>query len=392
MAEREEIDRLIRRIVEECPRRCPAGPDERRAQEILAAELERRGVEVRFEPFRFNRSLYGTMALHFAVALVGTALLPRWPAAALGLHALAAVSYLLESTRRGHVLRRLARRRASANLVARIGDPEPARRVVLVAHADAAYTGWIFHPAVIRRTVGVAYPRPLAFLRRSLLLATGSVVALAGLDVAVLLGGPEPSILLAAGFLSIPSALTVLFNLQVVLRNETVPGANDNLTGCAALVALTDRLRDRLPSGSELVLVATGCEEAGTGGALALARDRSRTWDRATTLVLGLDTLSGGDVVVYQDGEILPWPIPRPVADLFDELDVTRFPIPAGATDAAPFLARGFVATTIGCVDPTIGAPRHYHRPSDRPENLDLDTVVRAIDLAESIVVRWLES
>jgi len=39
---------------------------------------------------------------------------------------------------------------------------------------------------------------------------------------------------------------------------------------------------------------------------------------------------------------------------------------------------------TFGCVDPDIGAPRNYHRPSDSVANLDLEQLERSLGQIEA--------
>jgi hypothetical protein len=50
------------------------------------------------------------------------------------------------------------------------------------------------------------------------------------------------------------------------------------------------------------------------------------------------------------------------------------------------FLFRGWEAVCLVCFDPAIGAPHHYHLPSDSPENLDLDKVLYSTDFAHKLI------
>lgn len=393
------VDGLIRRIVAACPRRLAATDCERVAQEILREEMTSAGLEADLVPFAYNTHLYATLALHFGVATGGTiALLCDAPWVAAALHLLAATSYLLDSTRKAHVLRRLFPFRPSQNLVgvrAATGQAAPALRVVVMAHADAAYTGVVFHPALVRSATREPPIRALRFMRKGLLVATASVFMLAAIDLAIAVGLPAPMFTsYVVGALGIPAALAFLLNLDVVLRDRIVPGANDNLSGCAGTVVLAYRLRDLRPADVELVMVCTGAEEAGTGGAGALARQRRAAWDPERTVVLAIDGLTNGALRYFAEGEIVPIPVPprleaaaRRVAASDNRFsDLQRFEIPTGGTDAIGFLVAGYEAMAIGCVDPDIGAPRHYHRPSDTPDNLDLDQLMVTIDYVEALV------
>jgi hypothetical protein len=377
-------------IVTQYPRRVAGSESERRAHEQLKGELEALGArEAALLPFRHNRSLYANMALHFLIALVGSALLiwgvSAW--AALALHVFTVVSYTLESNKRAMVLRHVFPWHGSQNLVA----TSPARgalkrRVVVVAHMDAAFTGILFHPAVLKQALKPPPLEALMFLRKSMLVSTGSVALLALMDVVALVGAAPSRWGWAVGAMSVPALLTVVFNGQVVVQDTVVPGANDNLTGCFALKELAARLIPEQPDGVELVFVATGCEEAGTGGAWALSEQQRGQWSPADTVVIGVDTLSGGVLHYFEEGELVAAPVPARLEGLVREVlpDLPKYPIPSGATDALPFLARGYEAMTFGCVDPDIGAPRNYHRPSDSVANLDLEQLERSLGQIEA--------
>jgi hypothetical protein len=107
------------------------------------------------------------------------------PLAGAALHALVAVSHALESLRKGLVLRRLRPRISSQNLLA----TRPARlaRLVLIAHADAAFTDLVFTPELIR--VATREPPPgLGWFKKQLGVATASVGLMAVLELVAGLG------------------------------------------------------------------------------------------------------------------------------------------------------------------------------------------------------------
>jgi Peptidase family M28 len=357
--------------------------------------------EVAWHEFRWPPHLYAALALHFGAGVLGAAISKRHPAAALALSAAAAASLAAEVSRKGLFLRRVLGSAASQNLVVSFrpagseGKP-PARRLVLLAHADSAYTGTMFHPDLLRASLKPP-PAPLAFLQKQLRLPTGSLAGLAALSAARLAGARGAWVDVATALLALPPAIVFGLNLEIVLRNHTVPGAADNVSGAVAVVELARRLAPSLPEGTELVAVITGSEEAGTGGADRLARDMESAWPRETTTVLAVDTMSNGDLVHLEEGELWRIPVPERLSAAIAATSaedgmpaVRKFVIPAGATDALPFLARGYEAVGLTCIDPTIGAPRHYHRPSDTAENVDPAELGRSIDFAERLCRRLL--
>lgn len=391
------VRELLTRIVDLCPRRSSGSEDERRAAAIMAKELAAIGLDTDLESFEWNESLYQMMALHFGVGSLGTLISPVAPHVAFALHLLAGGSYFLDSTKRAHLLRRLLPYRESHNVVATLpAEGEPALRIVFLAHLDAAFTGILFEPATVGRFEKLAPPHPLSFLRRGLALATYSQFALAGFDLLRMMLGPLTLPLRPLEHLiGVPGYIAFLSNLQVVLEDQVVPGANDDLTGVVALPVLAARLAEGKPPDVELVFVATGCEEAGTGGALALASRHAEGWDRDRTVIVGLDSLANGELRLFdREGEVVQRECPRwlvaaaervVAADpRFDE--VRGFSIPVGGTDVGPFLAKGYDGICLGCVDPQLGTPRHYHLPEDTPANLDWDKISFCIDFADAFV------
>lgn len=392
---------LVARIVRECPRRQPTSADERRAHEIMRAEFDAAGLQTRLHEFRFNDNIHQNLALHFGLGTLGTVVSPLAPMTAFALHAGSAASFWADSSRRGYFLRRLFPFKSSRNVLGVVpARAEPALRLVFLAHVDAAFTGLVFHPWLLERTHGEP-PAALRFLKRPTELAVKAQAALAAIDLLRATLGPWTWPLLPLEtLLTLPSALMTLANVDILARNTVVPGANDDLSGVVALPLLAQRLAADKHPDAELVFVATGCEEASLGGADALARDMKGIWDPARTVVLALDQLSLGDLMYMRaEGEVTRIEAPLSLTTLADEIaaseprfrEVVPFESPVGGTDAGAFLAHGYDAMALVCIDPKLGAPKHYHRPEDSPENLDPDKIVFCLDFTEKLVRTLVE-
>ncbi|NOZ02403.1 MAG: Zn-dependent exopeptidase M28 [Deltaproteobacteria bacterium] len=395
--EADYVDGLVSRIVRECPRRQPTSEDELRGHLIMRGEFDKLGLDTRFHHFRFNDNLYKNLALHFGLGVLGTMVSGVAPMAGFALHLGPSASYWADSTRRGYYLRRLFEFKPSQNLLAVLpAEGEPALRIVLAAHIDAAFTGLLFDPKVLNRFTREP-PAFLSFTKRSLAMATRTQASLAGFDLLRAVFGPILTLPLRPieTLLTIPSALAFALNLQVLIRNEIVPGAMDDLSGVAALPLLARRLAKRKRRDVEIVLAVTGCEEASLGGADALARDMEGVWDKDRTVIIGLDGICNGDLRFLEiEGEVVKTPVPAWLGETVRKVaaseprfaEVTGFEVPVGGSDVAAFLARGWQGVCLACVDPEIGAPRHYHQPSDSPENLETDKIIYSIDFTEKLV------
>lgn len=396
-------EELIRRLSERHPPRRAGSEAELEAQQIVAGRFASLGLSTRFEPFEFNDDLYAVLALHFGTGLLGTAVAGRYPRTGSALHGLAALSYWLDSTKRAELLRRVFPYRRSQNLLAVLpARGRPRLRIVHLAHIDAALTGLLFAPQFLQRFShkGTEAPYP----SRSLAVATHAEMA----------GAVSSALRAAAGagaggwtrfaralelVLGVPAALAFLLNAEVSLRGETVPGAADDLSGVAASLLLAHRFAAERHPEVELVYVVTGAEEAGTGGARRLLAAHRHEWDPSTTVVVGLDGMTNGELFWTAEGEMAPKPVAGWLEDCLSHVarsderfgQVRRYRIPVGSTDAAPFLYAGYDATTLTCVELSRGAPLGYHHPSDTADNLDLDQLMRSVDFAEAAVRRICE-
>jgi hypothetical protein len=400
-AERQYVQELIERIVDTCPVRRPTSDDEHRAQLLMKEEFAKLGLTAHEEAFWFNDNLYANLALHFGLGTLGSIVSGVAPLAGLALHLTAGSSYLAESTRRGYFLRRLLPFKASQNLVATIpAKGEPDLRLVFLAHADAAFTGLLFNPKVVKNFSGEA-PPGLGFIKRGLALATRTQFALAGIDLIRCAIGPLALPLRPLEFLlTLPGFLAFVMNLEMVLRNEIVPGANDDLSGVASLPIMIQRLAPRKPDNVELVFVVTGCEEASLGGADALARAREGVWDKSKTVILGMDGLTNGELrYLAGEGEVIRTPMPHWLRGVCEEVtaseprfaEVTGFDVPVGGSDVSAFMAHGWEGVCLAAIDPVIGSPLHYHQRTDTPANLDYEKLMFSIDYAEKLALAVME-
>jgi len=364
-------------------------PGEERAARELAERLRAAGArDVRVEEESF-RPGYATLlaALSAVGALAGAAAAlgrARGAAAAAGLAAAAAIA---DDVANGPRLARrlLARPRTTWNVVAHAGDPAAQGLLVILAHHDAAPSGFIFHPGP-GEWVGRRFPHVLDAANTSVPLWWPVIAgpALAGLGA---LAGRRA--VAAAG--AITSALAVL-TLGDVARDRVVPGANDNLSGVAALVALARRLRDDHPNGLRVLLVSCGAEEVLQGGIYGFAARHLAGRDPRATWILNLDTV-GSPRLAMLEGEGTLWMEEYPGAELRGLVaQVARdrgIPLLRGlrartSTDAVVPARAGLPTATLISVN-AFKALSNYHQPTDTADRVDFRTVGRAVVVVEAL-------
>ena len=372
------MEAALRRDVESLAamERDTAGEGERQAARWAAVRLEQAGAtDVRVEPYRYQRHwAHGQVPAH-AVGLVGAAL--GGPVGA-GLALAGLTLFDLDYTGRAQPLRRLTPSGDGANAVGRI----PARgerrlTLVLTAHLDGAHTGliWQADPAAHLAARTNRHPSLGGGV------VPGYLLAFAG-------SGLGNRRLRVAGAATL--GLAVALSLQSA-ASATVPAANDNATGVAALLALLERLAAGRPDGLEVIALVNGSEESGMGGMRAFLDGEEL--DPRSTLVLGFDSMGSGEVVLLESeaGPVTKVRYREADLDLADrgtrragEPELRRFGLGAW-TDPALAVHRGIPAISLLSLEPGGGRITNYHRMSDTAENVDYRCVARSVRIAAGI-------
>jgi len=355
-----------------------ASPGERGSAEWVAARLAEGGArDVRLQTFRYQHSYASAQGLCHLAGLLGAAAGGVSGAAA----AFAALAlHDLEFAGRAQPLRAMLPAGQGTSVLARVpAGGERRRTLVLVAHHDAAHTGYVWRS-------GLAQAGSERAERRG---GGGSFAALpaAGLAASALgaLAGSR-----ALRFAGAVVQVAAIASLVDIARSPTVPGASDNATGVAAVLALAAHFAERPLAGTEVLVVIPGCEESGMGGMRAFMRSDARGLDPASTLVLGLDTLGAGEPVVlrgegpvrterYREADLAL----AEAGALLAGLDPPRRWRLGGWTD--PVLARIGGLRSISLLSLRDGALANYHVPEDTPDRVEWAAVGRAVALAAGV-------
>ena len=368
--------------------RTPCSPGERAAGEWLAARLGSvPGVEVALEDEPSWGTFPPTATGLGMLGMLAAALTLRGRPAAGALLAAAGLAGILDEAQNGpRVLRRMVRRRrTTVNVVARAGDRDASRTLVVLAHHDAPQTGLLFDQTLQRRLFELAP----GLIERFKTPAPQWWIGLAG-PLSTIAGA-------AARRRSLPRAGLVIGALGTALvadiwRSRTVPGANDNLSGVASLVALAELLSERPLAGLRVLLVSCGAEETLQDGVRAfMARHRAELAGGRTCFV-NLDTV-GSPHLVMLEAEGPVW-MERYAGSWLRDL------LAACAERTGVELHRGFRAraSTDSVIPSRAGypiatlvsmtawrSPANYHLPSDVPANLDYLTVADATRLVHEL-------
>ncbi len=361
---------------------------ERRAAHWIADRLTAAGAPARIEEAEFRGDFAGVVgALAAAGSLAGVAA-SRPAGRRIGALAGAVVAGLIadDISNGARPFRKLVRpERTTWNVIAEAGDPNADRTLIVLAHHDAAQTGFIFDPTFQERLID-RFPGIVERLDTSLPLwwpvIAGPLLATAG-------GISGRRGLARAGALISAVAAATMADIQ---RSPTVPGANDNLTAVAVIVALAEALAEEPIEGLRVQLVSVGAEEVLQGGIYGYCERHLSGMDREKTWFLNVETV-GGPSLALLEGEgclVMEDYFDRPWRDLIGRVaERGGIPLRRGmrartSTDSVVPSRMGVPTVTLVSID-RYKALSNYHRMSDTPENLCWPTVACATDLAESV-------
>ena len=387
-----ELD-TMREVVETLApiERAAGEPGEQQAASWIVERLGAAGAQnARIEEEQY---LDGYPRLHVKLSAIGVAagaagLISRRlrvPAALAGLGAGLAIAD--DCSNGPRVARRATEKpRTTWNAVAEAGDLTGERTVVVCAHHDAAHTGKIFDQGP-QRFFGERFPGVVERVETSLPLWWPPILAPALAGVGALRGSRR---MMIAGVAMSAIAAAAFTDIA---RSPVVPGANDNLSAVALIVALAERLRERPVKGVRVLLVSLGAEEILQGGIYGFMQRHKPELDRDRTYFLNFDTVGSPELIMLE-GEgttVMEDYFHLPFRDLvIRAAEGADAPLRRGlrsrnSTDAVLMSRAGYPTACFSSFD-RYKELSNYHLMSDTPENLNYETVSHAVTVAESVV------
>jgi Peptidase family M28 len=376
---------VIRRLCSFERRR--AGTDaERRAANYLAERLRAGGRRAEIEPTYVHPQYALVHAAHCLLGIAGSLASLEIPALGFALVLLAALSMYLDLNNRFYLVRRLFFRRASQNVVSRGGRPDAPARVILCAHYDAAQTGRAFRPRTVERAARLQsrLPFPIGPFRivfwslAGLLPVLGARLADVDAEWLSIVQLVPTLVLIVAVFLLVDIALS-----------DVVPGANDNASGVATVLALAHELDRDPPEHLDVWVLLTGAEWSLQEGMRGFLRARRNEVRRDSTWFVCVDTVGLGDVrFETAAGWAVSFPVDRRLVQLCEAIAEAdgagenryraRALRNAGLPgDSIAARVRGYAATTITCANELDVVPGVL-TAADVPDRIDPAALERA--------------
>jgi hypothetical protein len=368
--------------------RPPCSPGEREAAEWLVNRLRAAGVaEVELEEEPGWGTFPPTVTAIGALSTAAAALVLSGRRKTGALVALTALLGGIDEIENGpRLFRRAVRRqRTLANVVARLGPPDADTTLVVLAHHDAPQTGAVFDQGVQRKLFEVA-PDFMDRFRTSVpqwWLGPASPLA----TIAGAVTGRRRAVRagLVLGLLGTAA-------MADVWRSPTVPGANDNLSGVAGLVALAELLAERPIPGLRVLLVSCGAEESLQDGIRGFMRTHAGELHRGRTWVVNLETVGSPQLSLLEgEGPLRMRDYTDPsFRDLVAEraaeagISLERDLRSRASTDSVIPSRAGHPTATLSSLT-TWRSLANYHWPSDVPENLDYGTIGDAVSVTYAV-------
>ncbi len=172
-----------------------------------------------------------------------------------------------------------------------------------------------------------------------------------------------------------------------------VPGATDNLSGCAIAVAIGRILKrhpNLLPGDMEVRIITFGCEEAGMRGSRRYVTRHLAELKTKDAICFNIDTVSDPFITIYtsdsngfcKHSQEVVHRIAQAAISAEVQYRTAPFPFGGGGTDAFPFSKAGMKAATINAMKVPAQMVQFYHQEWDNYDKLNLDGVLNVLKIA----------
>lgn len=376
--------REIRKVCKEIGPRASGSAEERKAQEHFAQEMNTCADTVVSEDFDVHPHAFMSWVVIDGILLLLSLLFSfiKLPIVSTVFTVVAFVCLFTEFLMYWEFLDPLFPKKTSCNVIGtRKPKGEVKQRIIFSGHVDSAFEWTYTHLGGKNLLFGVGIYAVVGMIY----VLVVSIITMAKFGVA---GGDVVGWVRVLQFIQlafIPGFIAVLFFTNFKLP---VTGANDNLTGSVASIAVLKFLEDNNIEfeNTEVVAMTAGCEEAGLRGSRAYAKRHNKELKEIPTVFFGMDTLTDyDDIAIYSRDMTGTVKTDPRVCALMKKgaeragLDVPYSSVYLGASDAAAVSKLGIPAATLAAMNP--GPPRYYHTREDLPEILVPKTVEKCLDI-----------
>jgi hypothetical protein len=352
--------------------RPPTSDAEARAAAYARARLEAAGArDVSVEPFRNVAAGWKAFEIPLVIGIAATGADYFGGRVCSALLCVLSLYFMVaESGFWKYSLTNFLPKRTSQNVYGTIPPKgKPSRKLVVIGHLDTALTPILFHPAIVPYFKLILMTPAVCIALKMLIFLFGSVVF------------SGAGALTAAILLDIPVAVVLLVVLHGDFFTPFTEGANDNATGAAVALSLAEHLAREPLERTEYWALCTGCEEAMLGGIQAFL-DRHAE-DLKDASFVNLECLGKGTLrYITYEGMLKKYHsdpgLIRALSETSDG-DIKPLPLKFGDTENLMIRRRGLKGITIMAFPEGSALVPHWHRLSDRVENINPQNLERTV-------------
>ena len=380
--------RTIKSICKNIGPRAPGSESEKKAQEFIKGELQSCCETVTIEEFPVHPNAFlgwvricallmslSAIAFNFGFGLVALLL------------TLLAISLVIgEFVLYKQMLDPFYKKKISRNVIG-IRNPsgELKRRIIFSGHCDSSKEWTFTHlggPPLLKTIL-------ISSIVGFIFGIAVSIIAIArGFAFSFGLFAPHDNFVKVLGYIFL--VLIPVFFIASFFENRklTVMGANDNLSGSLASVAVAKfmQINDIRFENTEVRILITGSEEAGLRGAKDYCKKHLQESLEVETVFCSTDTLKDLEYIALYNRDLSGTlgHCTRACALLHKGgeiagVDLPYKPVYLGASDSAAVTQAGLSATTLAAMDP---APaRYYHTRGDTAAILDLKSIETGLNI-----------
>lgn len=387
MEQAKKVCASIKKIIETIGPRAPGSPEELKAQEFMEKEIKPYCTDTKIEPFTVHRQAFmGFIPFTVLMGVIGVFLyFFDYQIASLILCILGLIPLVLEFVMYKQFIDPLFPAQESHNLICRKAPKgEVKRRIIFVGHADSQYEWTLNYLLGGNGMKAILIPAVVGLI----VLTVASLIKVIVFDIAGVVSHGADLFFSIVGIIQF--AFIPFFLLFLLFQNpfKSVPGANDNLTGCYVASGVIKALAD---SGiefenTEVVAIMSGSEESGLRGAKAYAKKHKKELLDVDTVVIAVDTFRDlSDLAIYDrdlSGTLKHDSNLRKLVRRAGEncgLKLEYSSIYIGGSDAAAFTQEGIRATGFAAMDPT--PPRYYHTRLDNWDDMNPEAIKVGLDV-----------
>ncbi|HUW90111.1 MAG TPA: M28 family peptidase [Candidatus Nanopelagicaceae bacterium] len=402
---------IIKRIIEECGPRMPCSSQEAQSAEIIKKELEKTCDDVALESFSCNpRAFLGFIKIDIllvltsflAFFLIPLNLTNYWGyLMTLISFSLNLISFLIlwnEFFNYREFIDPLFKSKNSQNVVGRIHPKDEVKRILIFSgHHDSALEFNLLtrlkigYPVLILLGISIM----IIWLVTSLIIVLLILANLFYYELFIVF-------ILTLFIIGIPAFIGLFFFVSFGDKANTVPGAVDNLSAVAIVLAVGKILKKNkeiVPKNTEIRLISFGCEEAGLRGAFRYVSAHFNELKKYEAECVNMDAIQSKDYISIIDFE----PSTRTkhsdvmVRKLKEAAKSANIKVNesalggsgktekiigqiTGGTDATAFSKAGVKAANISAMD-LKKMLQFYHQPTDTFDKIEKEALERVLKI-----------